>query len=223
MGEGRGRTPEDPDLPGMMRAQEVADAVVHAVTRPRTHRVLEATILPMSRRLDELRGDSMAVKVTIIGGGSSSFVPLLIRRLMQSEALGDAEVSLMDIDAGRLERDGGARRQADRERGQRHPRHEHARPARGARRRRLRDRRDPGGGMDAWANDLEIPARYGIVHARSATRSGRAGSCARSATRRCSRRSPRNVAEVAPDAWVFNYTNPAPIEALAHAHRCAAA
>ncbi len=48
MGEGRGRSPEDADLPGMMRAQEVADAVVHAVTRPRTHRVLESTILPMS-------------------------------------------------------------------------------------------------------------------------------------------------------------------------------
>jgi NADP-dependent 3-hydroxy acid dehydrogenase YdfG len=48
MGDGRGRSPGDADLPGMMRAQEVADAVVHAVTRPRTHRVLEATILPMS-------------------------------------------------------------------------------------------------------------------------------------------------------------------------------
>src|SRR5438105_4583010 len=29
MGEGRGRAPGDPDLEGMMRAQEVADAVVH--------------------------------------------------------------------------------------------------------------------------------------------------------------------------------------------------
>ena len=48
MGEGRGRSAGDADLPGMMRAQEIADAVVHAVTRPRTHRVLEATILPMS-------------------------------------------------------------------------------------------------------------------------------------------------------------------------------
>ena len=45
---GRGRTPQDPDLADMMQPQEVADAVVHAVTRPRTHRVLEATILPMS-------------------------------------------------------------------------------------------------------------------------------------------------------------------------------
>jgi NADP-dependent 3-hydroxy acid dehydrogenase YdfG len=45
---GRGRTPEDPDLPGMLRAQEVADAVVFAVTRPRTGRILETSILPMS-------------------------------------------------------------------------------------------------------------------------------------------------------------------------------
>ncbi len=48
MGENRGRTPDDPDLAGMMLAEEVADAVVHAVTRPRTHRVLEQTILPMT-------------------------------------------------------------------------------------------------------------------------------------------------------------------------------
>jgi NADP-dependent 3-hydroxy acid dehydrogenase YdfG len=48
MGEGRGRSPSDADLPAMMRAQEIADAVVHVVTRPRTHRVLETTILPMS-------------------------------------------------------------------------------------------------------------------------------------------------------------------------------
>jgi 3-oxoacyl-[acyl-carrier protein] reductase len=48
MGDGRGRLPGDADLPGMMRAQEIADAVVHAITRPRTHRVLETTILPMS-------------------------------------------------------------------------------------------------------------------------------------------------------------------------------
>jgi NADP-dependent 3-hydroxy acid dehydrogenase YdfG len=45
---GRGRTPEDPDLAEMMRPEEVAAAVLHCVTRPRTHRVLEATILPMS-------------------------------------------------------------------------------------------------------------------------------------------------------------------------------
>jgi NADP-dependent 3-hydroxy acid dehydrogenase YdfG len=45
---GRGRSPDDPDLAVMMRPEEIAEAVVHCVTRPRTHRVLEATILPMS-------------------------------------------------------------------------------------------------------------------------------------------------------------------------------
>jgi NADP-dependent 3-hydroxy acid dehydrogenase YdfG len=45
---GRGRTPEDPDLADMMRPEEVADAILHSVTRPRTHRVLEASLLPMS-------------------------------------------------------------------------------------------------------------------------------------------------------------------------------
>jgi NADP-dependent 3-hydroxy acid dehydrogenase YdfG len=45
---GRGRTAEDPDLPGMLRAEEVADAVLYAVTRPRTGRIFEASILPMA-------------------------------------------------------------------------------------------------------------------------------------------------------------------------------
>ena len=45
---GRGRTPEDPDLPGFMRPDEVADAVLYALTRPRTHRMLEASLLPMA-------------------------------------------------------------------------------------------------------------------------------------------------------------------------------
>lgn len=45
---GRGRTPEDPDLPGMLRSEEVADAVMYAVTRPRTGRMFEASILPMA-------------------------------------------------------------------------------------------------------------------------------------------------------------------------------
>ncbi len=45
---GRGRTPEDPDLADMMRPAEVADAVLYSVTRPRTHRVRETALLPMS-------------------------------------------------------------------------------------------------------------------------------------------------------------------------------
>jgi NADP-dependent 3-hydroxy acid dehydrogenase YdfG len=45
---GRGRSPDDPDLADMMSSEEIADGIVHALTRPRTQRVLETTILPMS-------------------------------------------------------------------------------------------------------------------------------------------------------------------------------
>lgn len=45
---GRGRHPDDADLAEMMRPEEVAEAILHAVTRPRTHRVLETSLLPMS-------------------------------------------------------------------------------------------------------------------------------------------------------------------------------
>ena len=44
----------------------------------------------------------MAKNITIIGGGSSSFVPLLLRRLMTSGSLGDSNVTLMDVDEGRV-------------------------------------------------------------------------------------------------------------------------
>jgi NADP-dependent 3-hydroxy acid dehydrogenase YdfG len=45
---GRGRTPDDPDLASFMTPDEVADLVIHTLNRPRTHRVLEANMLPMT-------------------------------------------------------------------------------------------------------------------------------------------------------------------------------
>jgi NADP-dependent 3-hydroxy acid dehydrogenase YdfG len=45
---GRGRTPEDPDLAEMMRPEDVAAEVVHALTRPRTLRLREAALQPMN-------------------------------------------------------------------------------------------------------------------------------------------------------------------------------
>ena len=156
----------------------------------------------------------MTPKVTIIGGGSSSFVPLLIRRLMQSEALGASHVTLMDVDEGRL---GVMQSLADKL---------IASEGSSLRVNSTTDQRDSlvdatfviaaisVGGMDAWANDLEIPGRYGIVmHVGDSIGPG--------GILRAFRNAPvladvaRNVAEVAPDAWVFNYTNPAPIEAMA--------
>jgi alpha-galactosidase len=156
----------------------------------------------------------MAFKVTIIGGGSSSFVPVLLRRLIQSGPLGDATVALMDIDERRL---GVMQELGDRlVAGEESP---------------LRvtsslDQREAlagadfviaaisVGGFDAWAQDMEIPGRYGLVmHVADSVGPG--------GIMRALRNAPvlaevaRNVAEVAPDAYVFNYTNPAPTEALA--------
>ena len=43
---GRGRTPDV--LPGMMTAEDVAEIVMFVLTRPRTHRILETAIRPMT-------------------------------------------------------------------------------------------------------------------------------------------------------------------------------
>jgi NADP-dependent 3-hydroxy acid dehydrogenase YdfG len=48
MEEGRGRTPEMPELAGMMSADDVAEAVVFVLTRPRGHRILEVAFRPMT-------------------------------------------------------------------------------------------------------------------------------------------------------------------------------
>lgn len=45
---GRGRTPDMPELAGMMSPEDVAEAVVYVVTRPRNHRILEVAFRPMS-------------------------------------------------------------------------------------------------------------------------------------------------------------------------------
>jgi len=44
--DGRGRTPEA--LPGMMTADEVAEVVLFVLTRPRTHRILEVALRPVT-------------------------------------------------------------------------------------------------------------------------------------------------------------------------------
>jgi 3-oxoacyl-[acyl-carrier protein] reductase len=48
MGEGQGRTPEMPELAGMMRAEDVAEVVTFVLTRPRNHRMLETAFRPMT-------------------------------------------------------------------------------------------------------------------------------------------------------------------------------
>jgi 3-oxoacyl-[acyl-carrier protein] reductase len=45
---GHGRTPDMPQLPGMMRPDDVAEAVLFVVTRPRNHRILEVAFRPVT-------------------------------------------------------------------------------------------------------------------------------------------------------------------------------
>ena len=103
------------------------------------------------------------IKLTVIGGGSSSFVPALVRKLIGSELLGDVQLTLMDINeqrvrtmeelAKKLVASSGSSLQVS---------------ATLDRRESLRDAdyvitTIAAGGMDAWEKDIEIPAKYGIV------------------------------------------------------------
>ena len=45
---GRGRTPDMPQLAGMMRPEDVAEAVLFVLTRPRGHRILEVAFRPVT-------------------------------------------------------------------------------------------------------------------------------------------------------------------------------
>jgi NADP-dependent 3-hydroxy acid dehydrogenase YdfG len=45
---GRGRTPEMPALQGMMRPEDVAATVMFVLTRPRSHRILELAMRPVT-------------------------------------------------------------------------------------------------------------------------------------------------------------------------------
>jgi NADP-dependent 3-hydroxy acid dehydrogenase YdfG len=45
---GRGRTPDMPELAGMMAPDDVAETVMFVLTRPRTHRILEVAFRPVT-------------------------------------------------------------------------------------------------------------------------------------------------------------------------------
>jgi 3-oxoacyl-[acyl-carrier protein] reductase len=47
---GRGRTPDMPALAGMMAPEDVAETVMFVLTRPRTHRILEVALRPVSEQ-----------------------------------------------------------------------------------------------------------------------------------------------------------------------------
>jgi 3-oxoacyl-[acyl-carrier protein] reductase len=45
---GRGRTPEMPELEGMMTPEDVAEVVLFVLSRPRNHRILEVALRPVT-------------------------------------------------------------------------------------------------------------------------------------------------------------------------------
>ena len=45
---GRGRTPDMPELGGMMTSEDVAEVVLFVLTRPRNHRILEVALRPVT-------------------------------------------------------------------------------------------------------------------------------------------------------------------------------
>lgn len=154
--------------------------------------------------MDRTRGR----KLTIIGGGSSMFVPTLLRRILASPTMRAGTVCLMDVDERRL-RTMAALAQAL-----------VSAESADLRIESTTDQRAgltgadfvivaiSVGGMAAWADDIEIPARYGVFM-QIADSIGPAGML------RAFRNAPvlasisRDLAEVSPEAWVFNYTNPA--------------
>jgi alpha-galactosidase/6-phospho-beta-glucosidase family protein len=150
----------------------------------------------------------------MIGGGSSSFVPPLVRRLIESDILNDATLTLMDTNAEHVDvMDKLAKKVIESEESKLSVRST-------TNQREALTGADfvicaiSVGGMSAWENDMEIPARYGLVmHVADSIGPGGIMRAMRNAP--VSRDVARDVSEVAPDAFVFNYTNPTTVEGLA--------
>jgi alpha-galactosidase len=158
----------------------------------------------------------MTVKIAVVGGGSSMFVPGLVRRLLEIPCFEGAELRLMDVDAQRV----GVMEKL-------------ANDLAAAEGRKLfvtatteRSVALKGaefvivavsvGGMAAWATDIEIPAKHGVfMHI--------ADSIGPGGIFRALRNTPivaavaRDLEELSPNALVLNYTNPASANVIAMA------
>ena len=158
----------------------------------------------------------MTVKIAVVGGGSSMFVPGLVRRLIEIPCFDNAELRLMDINDRRLAVMENLATELVAAEGRK--------LAVTSTTDRLKALRGADfvisaisvGGMAAWANDIEVPARYGVfMHI--------ADSIGPGGIFRAMRNTPvvaavaRDVAEVAPRTLLLNYTNPASVNAMAMA------
>ncbi len=158
----------------------------------------------------------MSVKIAVVGGGSSMFVPGLIRAMIEIPCFAGGQLRLMDVDAGRvsvMQALGAQLAEAEK--------CSLDITATTDRREALRDVdfaivAISVGGMGAWESDIEVPAKYGVfMHI--------ADSIGPGGIFRSLRNTPvvasvvRDLAELSPNAMVFNYTNPASANAIAMA------
>ncbi|MFD9891434.1 alpha-glucosidase/alpha-galactosidase [Amycolatopsis sp. NPDC059027] len=146
-------------------------------------------------------------KITFVGAGSVVFTQGLLADLFAHPELGDAEIALHDIDPERLATALGAARYIAAERG--------VKPGITG----YTDRREALAGADFVVNmvqigmgeatrtDFEIPARYGVRQTIGDTL-GIGGIFRALRTFPFLRALGEDIAEVCPDAWLLNYTNP---------------
>ncbi len=150
----------------------------------------------------------MAFKISVIGGGSTVFGPQFISLLTKSTTLRGSTISLMDVNAERVELMCGLGRAAARKAGVDltfEPTTDRRESLKGA---------DfvifvaPIGGIDMRAEDIEVPARHGVY--------SMGGETVGPATMfRAFRHLPvmqetcKEMEELCPEAWFFSYTNPA--------------
>ncbi|HST43048.1 MAG TPA: alpha-glucosidase/alpha-galactosidase [Conexibacter sp.] len=156
------------------------------------------------------------VKITFIGAGSVVFTRELLSDLLAFEELADTHIALYDIDAERLETAAAMARWTDAQFGGRATITTHA------------DRREALSGADfvintvqvgmhaATLTDFEIPARYGLRQTIGDTL-GIGGIFRALRTIPLLLEIGDELAEVAPDAWLLNYTNPMAILTQAYA------
>ncbi|MCU1462461.1 MAG: glycoside hydrolase family 4 [Acidimicrobiales bacterium] len=149
----------------------------------------------------------MAPRIVIIGGGSNQWVPTLVTDLANTPTLHGTEIVLEDIDAAKLPR------MADYVRHVADVRDIPLTVSTTTDQRQALQGADyvvvtiSTGGFRSMRHDLDIPARYGIQQSVGDT-VGPGG------INRCLRNVPvmlgvaRDMAELCPDAWLLNLTNP---------------
>ena len=154
------------------------------------------------------------VKITIIGGGSSTFTPQLMRLFIKSELLSGSTITLMDINKHRLKMM------------ETLSKHLIKKEKADLRIETTTNQRESlvdadfvitaiaVGGNDAWEVDIELPAKYGIyMHVGDSVGPG--------GIIRAFRHIPilvsvgKDLEDVSPDAFIFNYTNPVTANTMA--------